>query len=62
FNLQAKKQVLLPRFASLPTKIRGNTDTLLVLNKDGSISWYNASTKNLIKNWYVTKNGEWLEY
>jgi len=62
FNLATKKQIIMPRFASLPTKICGNDSILLVLNKDGSISWYNANSKKLLKNWYVTVEGDWLEY
>lgn len=62
FNLSSNKQVVLSRFASLPTKICGNNSNLLVLNKDGSISWYNAITKKLLKNWYVTLDQKWIEY
>jgi hypothetical protein len=62
FNLATKQQFVMSRFASLPTKICGNSNTLLVLNKDGSISWYNTNSKSLLKNWYVTIDGDWLEY
>ncbi|OJF77686.1 MAG: hypothetical protein BKP49_01535 [Treponema sp. CETP13] len=62
FNLGTKKQTTLPRFASLPTKVCGNNQNLLVLNKDGSISWYDSGSKKLLKNWYVTNEGDWLEY
>lgn len=54
--------MLLERTASLPQKITGTDSVLAVLNKDGSISWYDGKTKALIKNWYITLAGEWLEY
>jgi len=61
-NLTTRKSISLTRFASLPQKLEANTSLLVVLNKDGSISWYNAKTHSLYANWYVTVDGTWLEY
>ena len=62
YNMASRKDMLLERTASLPQKITGTDSVLAVLNKDGSISWYDGKTKALIKNWYITLAGEWLEY
>jgi len=62
YNITSRKDMLLERTASLPQKITGTDSVLAVLNKDGSISWYDGETKALIKNWYITLAGEWLEY
>ena len=62
YNIASRKDTLLERTASLPQKITGTDSVLAVLNKDGSISWYDGKTKALIKNWYITLAGEWLEY
>ncbi|MGI5172005.1 WD40 repeat domain-containing protein [Treponema sp. OMZ 840] len=62
YNIAENKDTLLERTASLPVKITGTDSVLAVLNKDGSISWYDADTKQLYKNWYITVDGEWLEF
>ena len=61
-NVSTRKSVSLSRFASLPQKLEGNSNLMVVLNEDGSISWYNAKTNSLYANWYVTVDGTWIEY
>lgn len=61
-NVSTRKNTVLPRFASLPKKLEANSTLMVVLNKDGSISWYNAKTNSLYANWYVTVDGSWIEY
>lgn len=61
-NVSTKRETLFTRFASLPVKIAVDNTLLVVLNKDGSISWYNSKTNTRYANWYVTVNGEWIEY
>lgn len=61
-NVSTRKSVSLNRFASLPQKLEGNATLMVVLNEDGSISWYNAKTNSLYANWYVTVDGNWIEY
>ncbi|MCR4714905.1 MAG: hypothetical protein K5751_11090, partial [Treponemataceae bacterium] len=41
-NIRTRKGFVYTRFAALPVKTTGNNNLLLVLNKDGSVSWYNA--------------------
>ena len=61
-NVSTRKSTVLPRFASLPMKLEANSTLMVVLNEDGSISWYNAKTNSLYANWYVTVEGNWIEY
>lgn len=61
-NLSTRKSVVLKRFASIPQKIIGNSSLMVVLNKDGSITWYNAAQNTLYANWYVKTDGSWIEY
>ncbi len=60
-TLSQKQLIKLDQSSSLPLKIVGDRTSLAVLNKDGSVSWYNAQTKNLLKNWYISVDGKWLE-
>ncbi|MFI3256780.1 MAG: hypothetical protein R3Y36_00600, partial [Spirochaetales bacterium] len=60
-TLSQKRLVKMDQSASLPMKIVGNQSVLAVLNKNGSISWFNASDKKLLKNWYITLENTWVE-
>lgn len=62
YSISSRQDTLLSRSSSLPVSVAGNSENLLILNKNGSITWYNTKTKKLLKNWYVTNTGEWLEY
>ncbi|WP_428768272.1 WD40 repeat domain-containing protein [Treponema sp. HNW] len=62
YDIAKRKDKLLERTASLPAKIAGAASVLTVLNRDGSISWYDASSMALLKSWYITLDGEWLEF
>lgn len=55
-NLTTKKSIQFKRAASLPNKIVGNSNYFAVLNKDGSITWYNATTNQKLENWYFTSD------
>ncbi len=61
-TLQQKQLTRIAQSASLPMQIVGTRTNLAVLNKDGSVSWFNAQTKRLIKNWYISEDGTWLEF
>ena len=58
----AKRNFEYKRSASLPVKIAKNRTRLVVLNKDGSVSWYNPDMNAVIADWYLTINGEWFEF
>ena len=54
--------MMLNRSASMPIKIEKNSKRLVVLNRDGSISWYNDNLSQVIADWYITKDGQWYEF
>jgi len=62
YNLQTKKQFHYKRSASLPLKIERNSSRLIVLNRDGSISWYNPALATVLADWYLTTEGQWYEF
>lgn len=61
-NIRTRKGFVYKRFAALPMKTTGNNNLLLVLNKDGSVSWYNAKNNTLYSSWYITLSGEWVSF
>lgn len=50
------------RSASLPLKVCQNSTRLVVLNRDGSISWYTAGSAQVLADWYLTRDGAWFEF
>ena len=61
-NLSTQKRFTFKRSASLPLKICENSGRVVILNRDGSISWYNRDLPQYLADWYLTKHGEWYEY
>lgn len=61
-NIATRKSITLERSASLPVKIKGSNNQLLVLNKDGSVSWYYETSDKKIADWCITTDGYWLEF
>ncbi len=47
---------------SLPKKIVVNTKNGLLLNRDGSVSWFDLQSKRIQKNWYYTVDELWFEF
>lgn len=62
YNLGTRKNSIYSRGASMPLKIAANGSKTAVLNRNGSISWYNANANNVISNWYLSENGQWSEF
>ncbi len=62
YNLSTSKRFTFKRSASLPLKICENSNRVVILNRDGSISWYNRDLPQYLADWYLTKQGEWYEY
>lgn len=62
YSLQSKKQFHYKRSASLPLKIERNSSRLIILNRDGSISWYNPALATVLVDWYLTTEGQWYEF
>ncbi len=61
-NIRTRKGFVYKRFAALPVKTTGNNNLLLVLNKDGSVSWYNAKNNTMYSSWYITLSEEWVSF
>lgn len=62
YNLKTRRDTLLKRVSSLPVKICANAEYFVVLNKDGSVSWFDKKTNTLLKNWYMTVNEGLIRY
>ncbi len=61
-NLSDNKSVIFNRSASMPNKISRNTERTVILNRDGSISWYEPGRPDVLADWYLTKEGQWFEF
>ena len=61
-NLSMSKNFAFRRSASLPIKVCQNATRVVILNKDGSISWYNSDRPPVLADWYLTKDGQWFEF
>lgn len=62
YNFFTKRNFEYKRTASLPLKVSKNSTRLVVLNRDGSISWYNPDMNGVIADWYLTVDGQWFEF
>ncbi|MBM7022871.1 WD40 repeat domain-containing protein [Treponema sp. Marseille-Q4523] len=62
YDLSRKKSRYYGRSASLPVKAVQNGERIAVLNRDGSISWYDTGKTEVLADWYLTKDGTWYEF
>ena len=62
YNISSRRDFLYKRSASMPVKIVQNRGKLVVLNRDGSISWYNPNLNSVLSDWYLTSDGNWFEF
>ena len=60
FNTSTKKTLIFKRSASMPLKVARSKDMLLILNRDGSISWYKPNFAAVVDDWYLGDDGSWL--
>ncbi len=61
-NISSNRKFTYKRSASMPVKMARNENRLVILNRDGSISWYNPDMSNVINDWYLTVDGSWFEF
>lgn len=59
---QNNKTFTFRRSASIPVKVCQNAGQVVILNKDGSISWYNTNLSQVLADWYLTRDGQWFEF
>lgn len=58
YNTSSKKTLLFKRSASMPLKVARSPQMLLILNRDGSLSWYKPAFAAVVSNWYLL-DGSW---
>lgn len=61
-NISSNRKFTYKRSASMPVKMARNENRLVILNRDGSISWYNPDMSTVINDWYLTVDGSWFEF
>lgn len=61
-NLSMNSNFVFKRSASLPIKVCKNQSRVVILNIDGSISWYSSDKADVEADWYLRKDGQWVEY
>lgn len=61
-TVSSRKQTAYNRYKALPEKLTVNDTHLLVLNKDGSLSWFSATSSTSYGTWYLTIEGEWVTF
>lgn len=62
YDVRNRKSLTFKRSASLPLKLARNKDNIVVLNRDGSVSWYSPDFTTVIADWYMTSDGQWFEF
>ena len=62
YNISTRRDFLYKRSASMPIKIVKNQSKMVILNRDGSISWYNPNQNSVLSDWYLTNGGNWFEF
>ncbi|WP_407399203.1 hypothetical protein [Treponema sp.] len=60
-NTGTRKTTVYKRSASMPIKAASTGNKVAVLNRNGSISWYNSGSQVLIADWVLTTDGEWFD-
>ena len=61
-NVSTRRDLLYRRSASMPIKSVRNQSRMVVLNRDGGISWYNPTLNNVLADWYLATDGSWFEF
>ena len=61
-NLSSNRDFQYKRSASLPLKVARNGGRVVVLNRDGSVSWYNSEIANVLADWYLAVDGSWMAF
>lgn len=61
-NLSQNRSITLNRSSSMPRKVCKNSRRVAVLNRDGSVSWYDDNLSQVLADWYLTKDGQWYEF
>ncbi len=60
-NLTARKNDTYRRSASIPVKLERTPSEIVILNKDGSLTWYNTTSRAIQAEWHLTVDGDWFD-
>ena len=60
-NAETGRSILYRRSASMPVKTCRSEERLMVLNGNGSVSWYDIHSQGSKGDWYITETNEWFE-
>lgn len=60
YNLKTRRNFIYRRSSSMPLKLAGNGSKFVVLNRNGSLSWYNTEMNSVLSDWQLT-DGQWTE-
>lgn len=59
YNIKKNKKMAYKRSAAIPSNISQNTDYVVILNSNGSLSWAKSKNNAIIEDWYLTQDNEW---
>ena len=62
YNINTKKIFSYNRSASIPQKSVKKGNRVAILNYNGSISWCDDSSKEILADWYLTNDEQWYEF
>ncbi|MCF0241447.1 MAG: hypothetical protein HUK25_02355 [Treponema sp.] len=62
YNLSQRKRIAIERTASMPMEVCKNGQKIVILNRDGSISWAQENSTDLLSDWYLTVEGKWYAF
>ena len=62
YNISTKQRFSYERTASIPLRISQNKNRVVILNNNGSISWFGDNSSNLLADWYLTTDEQWYEF
>lgn len=62
YDLESGKVRVYRRTTALPKKISFANERLVFLNDDGGISWYNPLSQSPMAQWYLSLDGNWVEF
>lgn len=62
YNMSQNKNTVYRRSSSIPQKVCQSGNIVAVLNRDGSLSWYNPGNPSPLSVWYFTKDSQWLQF
>lgn len=61
-SLNDYQQSVFSRNYSIPLKLDSSEQRIVVINYDGSLTWYNKNSQMLLGTWYLKNDGTWIEF